>query len=100
LCRDCSGKKCRDKGTVNEPVFVECPTCGGHGCESCGETGDFSVVGCPSEFCSDTAATIELIDLFNDGLPPIAGGVLDQSAWFISAVRRMRIEDQLAKAND
>jgi len=28
-----------------------------------------------------------MIDFFNDGMMPVSGGVLDQSAWFLSAVR-------------
>lgn len=28
-----------------------------------------------------------LIDLFNKGMPPVAGGSLDQTAWFIEAVQ-------------
>jgi hypothetical protein len=41
---------------------------------------------------------IDVIDLFEKGLPPVAGGVLDQSAAFINAAKFFHNEKQLAKA--
>lgn len=38
-----------------------------------------------------------MIDLFEKGLPPIAGGTLDQSVWFIEAARILSNEEALAK---
>jgi hypothetical protein len=38
-----------------------------------------------------------MIELFNKGLPPIAGGSLDQSVWFIQAASTLNREDDLAK---
>jgi len=34
--------------------------------------------------------TSELIDLFHKGLPPVAGGSLDQSAQFLNAARLLK----------
>ena len=31
-----------------------------------------------------------LVDLFESGLPPVAGGSLDQTAWFLEAVRELK----------
>lgn len=45
-----------------------------------------TILGCPQEFCATVVSTIKLIDLFNKGLPPVAGGTLDQSAWFLDSV--------------
>ena len=42
---------------------------------------------------------IELIDFFYNGLPPVTGGVLDQSAWFLAAAKRLKSEDTMAKAD-
>jgi len=39
-----------------------------------------------------------MIELFEKGLPPVSGGVLDQSASFIEAAKYYANEDQLAKA--
>jgi len=41
---------------------------------------------------------IELVDLFDEGLPPVAGGALDQAASFLEAARRFKTEEQRAKA--
>lgn len=31
-----------------------------------------------------------LIELFENGLPPVAGGSLDQTAWFLDAARELK----------
>lgn len=41
-----------------------------------------------------------LIDLFEKGLPPVTGGVLDQAAWFIEASKVFANEEILAKAEN
>jgi hypothetical protein len=38
--------------------------------------------------------SIDLIDLFGKGMPPISGGVLDQSASFIDAVQFFESEER------
>jgi hypothetical protein len=43
---------------------------------------------------------IELIDLFEKGLPPVSGGVLNQSASFLNAAKYFDQQNQLAKLND
>lgn len=40
---------------------------------------------------------VELCDLFEEGLPPVAGGALDQVVWFIDAARRLKIEETTIK---
>jgi hypothetical protein len=39
-----------------------------------------------------------MTELFGKGLPPVAGGVLDQSAWFINASRFLESEEAAIKA--
>lgn len=56
------------------------------------------MTGCPNAFCRGLGQTITLIDLFGKGMPPVAGGVLDQSAWFIEAARLLEHEENLIKA--
>ena len=80
-----------------EPILIECPTCSGLGCESCSD-GDFSIDGCPNSFCSEMVPAIEMIELFAQGLPPVSGGSLDQSAWFVAAARQFKSEEAQAKA--
>jgi len=38
-----------------------------------------------------------MIDLCKQGLPPVAGGVLNQSAWFMAAYREFRWEENRVK---
>lgn len=38
-------------------------------------------------------SAVEMFDLFKSGLPPIAGGVLDQSASFVRAARYFENEE-------
>jgi hypothetical protein len=96
LCRSCGNGRCRDLGTDAEPIEIDCPQCGGEGCQAC-DKGAFKVIGCPNQYCREITGTIELIELFKKGLPPVAGGSLDQAAWFISAAATLEREDNLAK---
>jgi len=67
---------------------IECPACGGSGCEECGETGRLDFYGCPwIEIPPIVWETIELAGLYKRGLPPIAGGALDQARAFVDAAR-------------
>jgi len=47
---------------------------------------------------ADIWELIELAHLFYKGLPPVAGGVLDQSAGFVAGARVVRSETALRKA--
>jgi hypothetical protein len=39
-----------------------------------------------------------MIDYFHDGLPPVAGGALEQSAWFLAAARFLKNDEMTIKA--
>lgn len=86
-----------DAGTENEPLEIECPECDGLGCDACSD-GSIRIDGCPNVYCSTIAPVINIIELFEKGLPPIVGGVLDQSASFLTAAKFYDHEEQLAKA--
>ena len=96
LCRGCSDKHCRDKGTEQEPIELECPACDGSGCDECNE-GRFTVIDCPNKYCRDVAQVANLSDLFSKGIPPIAGGALDQSAWFMEAIGILERDEHTCK---
>ncbi len=78
---------------------MECPACDGEGCEEC-DDGQYKVIGCPNAYCREVIPAVNMVDLFEKGLPPIAGGVLDQAAWFIDCVRVFANEESLARAED
>ena len=42
---------------------------------------------------------LELIDFFNDGQPPVSGGVLEQSATFLEAQRQLKRDEAQIKAD-
>ena len=73
---------------------IECPVCDGDGedCKECRD-GSFELDGCPNRFCSSVVNSLDLFDLFHKGLPPIAGGVLDQSQSFIEASQFFESEE-------
>jgi hypothetical protein len=95
LCKNCSAKRCCDK---DEPIEIECPHCDGTGCEECNE-GFFETCGCPNEYVRELSPAIRMADLFAKGLPPIAGGTLDQSVSFLEFARLLEYEDRLVKAD-
>ena len=93
LCRSCTRGKCRNISTDQEPIGIECPDCEGEGCEHCTD-GEFRIEGCPNSFCSSIVTTLDVIDMWSKGMPPIDGGVLDQSASFVRAVHWFEAEER------
>lgn len=55
-------------------------------------------MGCPNDYCREIVPTLDLIDFFHNGNMPIAGGVLDQSSWFLSAARFLKAEEDRIEA--
>jgi hypothetical protein len=96
LCSTCSDKNCNDIGSEAEPLEIECQQCGGIGCDGCTQ-GFIRIEGCPQQYCKEIVPAIGLIDLFEKGLPPITGGALDQSVWFLEAARILGNEETQAK---
>ena len=95
LCWRCNGV-CKDEG-VDGDTIVECPACNGEGCSEC-DGGGFELNGCPNKFCREVVTAVNLVDLFHKGLPPVAGGALDQSVWFVEAAGILEHEEALIKA--
>lgn len=53
--------------------------------------------GCPQDYCSGMGRLINLVDLFHKGMPPVNGGVLDQTYSFLEFVREYDSEFEKAK---
>lgn len=67
---------------------MECFICGDRGCKYCNDTGEILIVGCPLKVIpAEIWDIIELAELYEKGLPPIAGGSLDQMRAFVAAFR-------------
>lgn len=88
------GRGCQCKGKNGQRVMLECPECDGEGsigekdCETCGGSGEVQLTRCSHEETASIVDLVACIELFLDhGLAPIAGGVLDQAAWFIAAAK-------------
>lgn len=79
-------------------VTFPCPDCGGQGCEPCNATGMIDITQCPFEWIDDDVwEAMEFADLYEKGLPPIAGGALDQAAVFVDACRFIWQEEAVWK---
>ena len=83
LCKDCVAGKCVDEPSEREPVRIECNRCNGGGCQACDKNGWWLLTSCPQQLIDgDMCDLLNLADLYEKGLPPIAGGALDQSKAF------------------
>ena len=82
--------------------MLECPVCAGDDdaeCPGCKGTGRFEIDSCPKRIVTaNTWAVIEAAELYEKGLPPVAGGQLDQTASFLSAARFVWSEQSRWKA--
>ena len=69
------------------PSDIACVTCNGknfEGCPTCNGTGHIEIDCCPRLLLDGgTLAAVKLADLFRKGLPPLAGGTLDQPQEFL-----------------
>jgi hypothetical protein len=82
LCRSCRSGNCFEQISKTEYVEVECPCCGGVGCKEC-EAGNFRLTTCGHKYVGgEIIKAINLASLADRHLPS-AGGLLDQSAWFL-----------------
>lgn len=62
-----------------------CPNCEGRGCSEC-KDGEISITYCPLNLITgDVWQLIQFAELYEKGLPPIAGGALDQAKVFVDA---------------
>ena len=82
LCRRCGGGQCSEGIDEGNYVELECPACGGIGCEYC-TGGFFHLTECSRSYVD--AAMVQAINMaaMADKHLPAAGGLLDQSAWFV-----------------
>jgi hypothetical protein len=91
LCKSCVGK-CRDIVTPQQPAEIECPECGGEGCEHC-KDGWFEVTECPTKYIGqELIQDIHVIGATDQHLP-VAGGLLDQSAWWFELRGLLKLEE-------
>lgn len=77
---------------------MPCPDCNGSGCPQC-EEGVFYLTQCPNKFVGqELSQFFPLVDLFFEGIPPVAGGTLDQTKYFFDFATLVRSEDNQLQA--
>ena len=82
-----------DTGTTVSQV-ESAAACEGKGCERCDDRGYFWITDCPyKQFIDpDMMQLARFTKLLKRGLPPVAGGALDQENWFLDASEYLRCE--------
>lgn len=94
LCRSCGNacKRSEQPERQHETNEVECPECSGRGflgqdpCPHC-KDGFFEIPGCPKQYVdAPLTEAINIASFAMKGQWPLAGGLLDQSAWFVDLV--------------
>lgn len=96
LCKSCVGR-CREIVSETQPIEIQCPVCEGDGCESC-DGGTYRVSMCPASWIgSDMIGDIQIVAASENHLP-VAGGLLDQSAWWFELHELLRREESRVQA--
>ena len=82
-------------GVVNseQVAEIECPMCDATGCHHC-DGGYFVVDECPSNYIGEELIADMQITAATDHHLPVAGGLLDQSAWYLELRQTMQREEQ------
>ena len=76
------------------PAVVACPVCNERGCKECDSKGSYEITSCPQkQIDAELCQFLDLADLFEKGIPPIAGGSLDQASWFLKAYHFLKSEE-------
>lgn len=81
---------------------MECPVCEGAGVREgdvCGHCkgGSIEITSCPHRLVTRPVADLAMMErLMESGLPPVAGGSLDQPASFLTAAARLKRERERA----
>ena len=81
ICRRCGGE-CLDGISESSFAEIECPICDGVGCSECNE-GHFRLTSCGRRYIGNELVRALNLAALADKHLPSAGGLLDQSAWFI-----------------
>jgi hypothetical protein len=98
VCGGC-GINCRNKPTTAEPLVVACPNCDEQLCDDCQNQGFFLVDDCPKQAIDlELYQATRLAGFLDSGLPPVAGGTLNQAAWFLDFAACLKSETGMAEA--
>lgn len=73
-------------------LVVQCTECEGVGCRYC-DSGRVGVPECPQKMAADLGEFWDAADMMENGIPPVAGGSLDQAAWFVRLYNRLKADE-------
>lgn len=101
-CPACEGKisSCGNCDGLGKIDGVVCPVCKGKPpqCDECDGQGEIDIDRCPLlVIAPDVWEVLKYAGLYEKGLPPVAGGALDQSDWFLSAAEYIFEQEQRLK---
>jgi len=69
------------------PDILACVSCDGAGCGACGWSGEWRIERCPQLEAGEVGwEALMLAEAWRKGVPPEAGGVLDQDARLLSVI--------------
>lgn len=72
---------------------MACPGCEEAGCDLCDGRGYFDLTDCPQRYVGrEMTEAINMAGMCGNGVWPGAGGILDQSAWFVDLFSVMEQE--------
>lgn len=98
VCGSCSGR-CVNAPTRNEPLMIACPCCDEYGCEDCSWQGYYYIDTCPKQTIDlPLYYAAKLANYFEKGMLPVAGGTLNQAAWFLDFANLLKYETDLAES--
>jgi hypothetical protein len=91
LCGSCVGR-CRGVVNSEQRAEIECVMCGGIGCGEC-ENGYMVLSECPSSYIGqELIGDINIVAACSDGVLPVSGGLMDQSAYWFELSQAMKRE--------
>ena len=77
----------------DQPAEIQCPVCEGDGCDHC-SGGWYEIAECPSKYIgTELIDDIRIVTASEQHLP-VAGGLLDQSAWWFELRQSLQAEER------
>lgn len=83
----------KESPTELEPIWVECPACDKQGCSVCDGSRGIKITG-HYKVPSWCWSVMTVADRYRKGIPPIAGGSLDQTNWINQVCEFVDVERQ------
>ena len=82
-------------------VCEEAGTIDGRPCDECGGSGMIDIRECPRRFVgNEITEAINVAGLCGNGILPVAGGIMDQSAWFVALWQQLQSDQSEIDAEE